>query len=213
MFLEAIRRTAANDWWLLLLLGLWSVAALTIIFERMHYLWNLRKKSEAFKDQILATMEKGEISAAAALCQASQLPIAQVFERGFQVHAKNAEKLQEAIALRRAAVTQDGKRYLWLLGTVGSTAPFVGLFGTIIGIMDAFHSMSVAGTGGFKVVAGGISSALIATAIGLAIALIALVGYNYLVARIAELGVLYKVISEEFALSLGSIAPRHKEAA
>ncbi len=123
-------------------------------------------------------MEKGELQAAAALCEASNVPLAQVFERGFQVAKSNPSGLAEAVALRRTAVVQDFKRYLWLLGTVGSTAPFVGLFGTIVGIMAAFHSMAMTGSGGFKTVAGGLSSALIATAIGLAIALLALMAYN-----------------------------------
>src|SRR5262245_53678267 len=160
MFLEAIKRTATSDWWLLVLLGLWSIAGVTVILERVYALWNLQERSEEFKNRILASIERGELAAAAALCEASQVPLAEVFERGFEVARRNPKNLADAVALRRAAVVQDFKRYLWLLGTVGSTAPFVGLFGTIIGIMEAFHSMSVAGTGGFKVVAAGISSAL-----------------------------------------------------
>jgi biopolymer transport protein ExbB len=202
MFLEAIKRTATTDWWLLVLLGVWSIAGLTVILERLYFLWNVQEKSEEFKNRILSSVEKGELGAAAALCEASTVPIAEVFERGFEVAKHNAHNLPEAVALRRTAVVQDFKRYLWLLGTIGSTAPFVGLFGTIIGIMEAFHSMSVAGTGGFKVVAAGISSALIATAIGLAIALLALMSYNYFTARINQLALAYKVMTEEFVLSL-----------
>ena len=75
------------------------------------------------------------------------------------------------------------KRYLWALGTVGSSAPFVGLFGTVVGILKAFQSMSVAGTGGFKVVSEGIAAALVATAAGLLVAIYAIIAYNYFVAR------------------------------
>ncbi|HJZ87583.1 MAG TPA: MotA/TolQ/ExbB proton channel family protein [Polyangia bacterium] len=208
MFLEAIKRTAAQDWWLLALLGLWSVAGLTVILERIHFLWNIQERSEDFKNRILASVEKGELAAAAALCEASTVPLAQVFERGFEVVKTNSANLAEAVALRRTAVVQEFKRYLWLLGTIGSTAVFVGLFGTIIGIMAAFHSMSIAGTGGFKVVAAGISSALIATAIGLAIALLALMAYNYFTARINQLALAYKVMTEEFVLSLSGVVGR-----
>jgi biopolymer transport protein ExbB len=214
-FLEAIKRTASSDWWLLALLGLWSIAGLTVVLERIYALWNVQQRSEDFKNRILASVDKGELGAAAALCEASVIPIAEVFERGFEVAKKNPQNLGEAVALRRTAVVQQFKRYLWLLGTIGSTAPFVGLFGTIVGIMESFHSMSVSGGGSgpqFKVVAAGLSSALIATAIGLAIALAALMAYNYLTARINQLALAYRVMTEEFLLSLGA---RHasKEAA
>ena len=95
------------------------------------------------------------------------------------------------------------KRYLWALGTVGSSAPFVGLFGTVVGILKAFQSMSQAGTGGFKVVSQGIAAALVATAAGLLVAIYAIIAYNYFVAKIGGIGVQYKVFCEEFLLVLG----------
>src|SRR5262249_40071899 len=128
MFFEAIKRTAASDWWLLVLLGLWSVAGLTVILERLYFLWNMQERSKEFKNRIIASVEKGELQAAAALCEASNVPLADVFARGFDMRRKNPGKLAEAIALRRTAVVQEFKRYLWLLGSIGSTAPFVGLF-------------------------------------------------------------------------------------
>ena len=85
---------------------------------------------------------------------------------------------------QRNATVLSLKRYLWALGTVGSSAPFVGLFGTVVGILKAFQSMSVAGTGGFKVVSQGIAAALVATAAGLLVAIYAVIAYNYFVARI-----------------------------
>ena len=76
MFLEAIKRTASSDWWLLVLLGLWSVAGLTVILERLYFLWNIQERSEDFKNRILGSVDKGELQAAAALCEASNLPLA-----------------------------------------------------------------------------------------------------------------------------------------
>jgi len=72
---------------------------------------------------------------------------------------------------QRTVAIGSFKRYLWALGTVGSSAPFVGLFGTVVGILKAFQSMSTAGTGGFKVVSQGIAAALVATAAGLLVAI------------------------------------------
>jgi len=87
------------------------------------------------------------------------------------------------------------KRPLWLLGTVASSAPFIGLFGTVIGIIKAFHSMAIMGSGGFAVVAGGISEALVATALGLGVAIIALIFYNYFQVRLDRI---------ESALTIGT---------
>ena len=100
------------------------------------------------------------------------------------------------------------KRYLWALGTVGSSAPFVGLFGTVVGILKAFQSMSVAGTGGFKVVSQGIAAALVATAAGLLVAIYAVIAYNYFVARVNGIAMQYKLYCEEFLTALGEYARR-----
>jgi biopolymer transport protein ExbB/TolQ len=89
---------------------------------------------------------------------------------------------------------------------VGSSAPFVGLFGTVVGILKAFQSMSMAGTGGFKVVSQGIAAALVATAAGLLVAIYAIIAYNYFVAKVGAIAIQYKVFCEEFLLALGEFA-------
>ena len=104
---------------------------------------------------------------------------------------------------QRNATVLSLKRYLWALGTVGSSAPFVGLFGTVVGILKAFQSMSVAGTGGFKVVSQGIAAALVATAAGLLVAIYAVIAYNYFVARIGVIAMHYRLFAEEFLTALG----------
>jgi len=89
--------------------------------------------------------------------------------------------------------TQNLKKNLWILGTVASSAPFIGLLGTVVGIIKAFENMAVAGTGGFAVVAAGISEALVATALGLAVAIIAVIFYNYFQTRIANLNGQFRI--------------------
>jgi biopolymer transport protein ExbB len=89
--------------------------------------------------------------------------------------------------------TQILKKHLWILGTVASSAPFIGLLGTVVGIIKSFESMAIAGTGGFAVVAAGISEALVATALGLAVAIVALIFYNYFQTRIANVNGLFRI--------------------
>ena len=95
---------------------------------------------------------------------------------------------QERVArvLRRSTTseTQRLEKYLSFLATTGSAAPFIGLFGTVWGIMDAFHGIGTSGSASLAVVAPGISEALVATAIGLVAAIPAVIGYNHFVNKV-----------------------------
>jgi biopolymer transport protein ExbB/TolQ len=203
---EMIRNLVRDEWVILALLLVWSLAGLTVICERLYALWNLVPKSEQFKNRVIGALESGDLGKAAALCEMSQVPLAEVFERGLQVFQKTPHKTAEAVASQRSAAVLSCKRYLWALGTVGSSAPFVGLFGTVVGILKAFQSMSVAGTGGFKVVSQGIAAALVATAAGLLVAIYAVIAYNYFVSRVNGIAMQYKLYSEEFLTALGEYA-------
>ncbi len=105
------------------------------------------------------------------------------------------DQLDQVSAERRFEEVERLKRPLWMLGTVAASAPFIGLLGTVIGIIKAFHNMAMLGSGGFAVVAGGISEALIATALGLGVAIIALIFYNYFQIRVDRI---------EAALTIGA---------
>ena len=209
---ETILALVRQEWLILSLLLFWSLAGLTIICERVYSLWNVMPKSEAFKNRVVGAIESGDISKATALCETSNEPLAEVFERGLRMFQKTPGKTAEAVISQRGAVIASFKRYLWALGTVASSAPFVGLFGTVVGILKAFQSMSVAGTGGFKVVSQGIAAALVATAAGLLVAIYAVIAYNYFVARVNGIAVQYKVYCEEFLYALGDYANKGKAA-
>lgn len=101
------------------------------------------------------------------------------------LHVFEQEKNWEHVMNRRLSETQIIlKKYLWILGTIGSSAPFIGLFGTVVGIIKSFESIASTGKSGFTVVAAGLSEALIATAAGIFVAVIAVVFYNILISRI-----------------------------
>jgi biopolymer transport protein ExbB/TolQ len=200
---ETIRNLIHDEWVILLLLLLWSVAGVAVICERIYALWGVLPKSELFKNRMIEAVEKGDLAKATALCETSNDPLGEVFGRGLRVFARTPQKTTEAVNSQRIVALAGFKRYLWALGTVGSSAPFVGLFGTVVGILKAFQSMSQAGTGGFKVVSQGIAAALVATAAGLLVAIYAIIAYNYFVAKVGAIGVQYKVFCEEFLLVLG----------
>jgi biopolymer transport protein ExbB len=202
---ETIRNLVRDEWLILSLLLAWSLAGLAVICERLYALWNIIPKSEEFKDRVIDAIARGDLGKAAALSEMSQVPLADVFERGLRVYQKTPQKTTEAVNSQRSATVLTLKRYLWALGTVGSSAPFVGLFGTVVGILKAFQSMSVAGTGGFKVVSQGIAAALVATAAGLMVAIYAVIAYNYFFARINGISMQYRLYSEEFLSALGEM--------
>jgi biopolymer transport protein ExbB/TolQ len=186
---EMIRNLVRDEWVILALLLVWSLAGLTVICERLYALWNILPKSEQFKNRVIGALEAGDIGKAAALCEMSQVPLAEVFERGLHVFQKTPHKTSEAVTSQRGAAVLSCKRYLWALGTVGSSAPFVGLFGTVGGIITAFQKLAdpAKGGGGIGTVSAGIAEALITTAVGLAVAIISVWFYNYFIARIDDI--------------------------
>ncbi len=205
---ETIKNLIRDEWVILSLLLAWSLAGLTIICERVYSLWNVTAKSELFKGRVVAAIDGGDLAKAMALCETSNEPLSEVFERGLKIFHKTPTKTTEAVNSQRGATVASFKRYLWALGTVGSSAPFVGLFGTVVGILKAFQSLSQSGAGGsqFKVVSQGIAAALVATAAGLMVAIYAIIAYNYFVARVNGLAVQFKLASEEFLFSLAEYA-------
>jgi biopolymer transport protein ExbB/biopolymer transport protein TolQ len=102
---------------------------------------------------------------------------------------KFEETMSRAVEREGVTVVQEFKRGLAGLASIGATAPFVGLFGTVIGIMNAFFAMATAGQGGIGTVAGGIAEALVNTAMGLFVALPAVWGFNYFLNRVERINV------------------------
>jgi biopolymer transport protein ExbB len=112
----------------------------------------------------------------------SALSVAVVLERATALLLVRARRRRLVVipAGMEAAVLNELRRRLWILGTIGATAPFVGLFGTVVGIIRAFSDIAASGTSGFEVVAVGIGEALVATAAGIVVAVVAVVANNAL---------------------------------
>jgi biopolymer transport protein ExbB len=107
------------------------------------------------------------------------------------------EAVQAAVERERAQAGLKLRARLWILGTIGAVAPFIGLFGTVVGIMKAFKDMAAQPGGGFAIVSAGISEALIATAAGIAVAIEAVVLFNFFTSRVAQLALGMKISAEE----------------
>lgn len=184
-----------------------SVIALMVAVERLIALWRFSDRSRALADAVTRALFRGDLEDGRAQCERSGSPAAEVFlavllarapaPAGRPVRRPSPEKLAAAVERQRVQLNLRLRQNLWVLGTIGATAPFVGLFGTVVGIMQAFHQMSVTGQGGFSVVAAGISEALITTAAGIAVAVEAVVIYNWLNTHVQKLAVQFKLLAEE----------------
>jgi biopolymer transport protein ExbB len=156
---------------------LMSIISVTVVLERLWSLKNMGSVTLRITESLLEPIKKGQRDLAIAICkQNSQSPAARIFLNVLE--REGSQGLDTASTFATEAMfeeTQKLKKHLWILGTVASSAPFIGLLGTVVGIIKAFESMAVAGTGGFAVVAAGISEALVATALGLAVAIIAVI--------------------------------------
>jgi biopolymer transport protein ExbB len=191
--------------WSMWIIGLFSVAALAVAIERLITLFGFERKARAVADAVGAAVARGDLEAARAECERSRSPAADVFRAALDAAtarpgprgAPTPEKIAAAADRERQEVNLRLRRNVWVLGTVGATAPFVGLFGTVIGIMQAFRQMALTGQGGFAVVAAGISEALVATAGGIAVAIEAVVIYNFLNVHVQRLVLRLRLLTEE----------------
>jgi biopolymer transport protein TolQ len=162
----------------LVILLFFSVISWAIIFFKQRYFSMANKESEQFLRSYRANRDPKNLYQATKNLSIS--PIANVFKATYTDSAKR-DRNETKRLLRRYETLESVKleRYLNFLATTGSTTPFIGLFGTVWGIMNAFHGIGTAGSASLAVVAPGIAEALIATAVGLAAAIPAVIAYNY----------------------------------
>lgn len=168
------------------LLGM-SIAYLAIFIDRLRLYWRVRADAVGFIHYVIRIIEQRDREAARAYCGKYRLPVARA---AFAV--LNARETREA---REAAMTHaievdvhSLEKGVAVIGTVASLAPFVGLFGTVVGIIKAFNNIAATSGGGTEVVSAGIAEALVTTACGLIVAIPAVACYNYCVHRVKNLG-------------------------
>lgn len=165
----------------MILMVLTSVFIVAVALERTLMMargfWAMR----SVELRVLAPLRLGKFDDARQGCGEVGLPIRRVFTAGLdRANGKVNGDPGMAIAREQRRAVAAYKSWLWILGTAGALMPFVGLLGTVIGVMGSFRAIGESGQGGFAVVSAGISQALIATAVGLFVALEAVVLFNLL---------------------------------
>ena len=179
------------------LLGM-GVASLAVIIERTWVLRRTDRESMEFASKSRSQFADGDIAGVLELARRfTRNPLARLSAIGVQTFQANehkdggasaaAELTRRELARKLELYSAEGRRGMGMLASIGSTAPFIGLFGTVIGIIVAFQGIAAAGGGGIEAVSAGIAEALIVTAIGLAVAITSVLIFNYLSARFDKL--------------------------
>lgn len=168
--------------WMMIPLLVCSMIAVAVVLERGWYFYHIPATDKA--NQMIELVAHGKFDDALALNERQPHPVLQVLAAGIRERDAEPEKAMEATGI---AAVRHMKRGMAALDTIITLAPLLGLLGTIIGMIDSFGIMAEQGMGQPHAVTGGVAEALICTATGILIAVIALIPYNYFLTRIEEL--------------------------
>src|SRR5437763_16305366 len=175
-----------------------SIAAVIIGIERALFLRGFAAKARELHEQVVRALLRGDAAIALHECDRSHVATAALYRAAFD-RAQRPDRVADAVDRARREVIQALRAPLWVLGTLGAVMPFVGLFGTVVGILGSFRQIGITGQSGFAVVAPAISEALITTAGGIAVAVEAVVLFNIFQARIAKEGFEMTLRADELA--------------
>ncbi len=160
-----------------------SVLTLGFAIERFIYFWTRRGNPDGVLASALVALRSGNTEEAARVCSKEAHPVGAVAAGVIRCMDENPEDAEERMHITLSEQRLQMERNLGFLGTMGNTAPLLGLLGTVWGIMRAFHDMARTGSAGPSVVAAGVAEALFTTAAGLVVAVPAVMIYNHFVRR------------------------------
>ncbi|MDR0617210.1 MAG: MotA/TolQ/ExbB proton channel family protein [Endomicrobium sp.] len=186
-----------GGWTLYILLGC-SILSITIICYKVFEFWSKSRVTRAeFIKKISSYVKEGKLDEAIDYCDRVNSPMATVSKVGIVAFRERGERSSEEAMDRETMIqTVQLETFTTILATLGSMTVYIGLFGTVLGIISAFHDISAVGAGGITVIIGGVSEALMATAAGLSVAVPASAAYNFIAKKIDKF-----VIQMEYCIS------------
>lgn len=189
MIVEKLLKVAllGSSWVMYLLLGL-SVVSITLMIERALFFWRHREDLDALERSLHAALHRDDFEETDRILEASPSLEAKVLRRALRWVHGGADAFQDVVASELGKLRRELERGMTTLGTLGNNAPFIGLLGTVIGVIEAFHQLGDAGQnkGAMGNVMAGIAEALVATGIGLFVALPAVVAFNAFQKKIGD---------------------------
>lgn len=179
--------------WLMVPIAICSVVGLAVFLERMYRLRETTVIPAAFVQGVLKRLEAGRVDEALGMCEASDAPVAEVFEAGIDHAGCDREVIRSSMAEAGERAVYRLEHFVDVLGSIATVSPLLGLLGTVLGMIDVFRQVveTAGGSGGAQaeILASGIWQALITTAAGLAVAIPVYLAYRYVLSRVDALAV------------------------
>jgi biopolymer transport protein ExbB len=177
----SVMQQGGPDMWILLVL---SVAVVAIVIERLVFFWSQHGDTKGLLKQIGDKIAADDLPGAMKVCQTNKGMLPRILEFGLKRGEKNRADITDALSIALMEHLNALERNLGIVGTIAVIAPFVGLAGTVLGIIRAFQDIALKGNSTPAVVAAGVSEALITTFAGLVVAIVAVIFFNYFKSKI-----------------------------
>jgi biopolymer transport protein ExbB len=190
--------------WVIVLMIFLSILVIGVTIERWFYFLRTKLDSDIFMDKIKNYIVDGNYEEAINFCKKSKGTIPVVVRAGLEnreLPRDEIDKIMEAVRMEQRV---NLERYLGILGTLGNTAPFIGLLGTVLGIIKAFRDLASSAGAGPEVVMVGIAEALIATATGLSVAIPAVILFNYFMKKVKNISVEMDAVSKKLLILMAN---------
>lgn len=186
--MEFIFKKAAllGDIWVLWLLLAASIMSVAVMFDRWLLFFRNSISFTDFFTLFKSRLEENRLESAMELCAERRSIETRIAKEGLRNFSKGAHSVEEAMKSALVLERVNFEKNLIILSTLGNNAPFIGLLGTVLGVIKAFHDLGTIGSSGASVVMTGISSALIATAFGILLAIPAVIANNYFQTRLKQ---------------------------
>jgi biopolymer transport protein ExbB len=169
---------------IMIILILMSILAVAIVIERLWFFAQQHGDSKALLRELGAKIAADDIPGAIKICRTNKGMLPRILEFGLQRGTKNRADITDALSIALMENLNQLERNLGIIGTIAVIAPFVGLLGTVLGIIRAFQDIALKGNSTPAVVAAGVGEALVTTAAGLGVAVISVIFFNYFKTRI-----------------------------
>src|SRR5579863_8310532 len=176
-----------------------SIIVVAIVIERLVFFAQQHGDTKGLLKTIGERIAADDLNGAIKLCQSNKGMLPRILEFGLRRGEKNRADITDALSIALMEHLNALERNLGIIGTIAVIAPFVGLSGTVLGIIKAFNDIALKGNSTPAVVAGGVSEALVTTAAGLAVAVVAVIFFNYFKSRI-------KAYNQEMIVSANKLA-------
>ncbi len=190
--------------WVIVLMLFLSILVIGVSIERWLYFLRTKLDSDIFMDKIKNYIIDGEYEEAINFCKKSKGTIPIVVKAGLENRQLPRDEIDKIMETVRMEQRVNLERYLGILGTLGNTAPFIGLLGTVLGIIKAFKDLASSAGAGPEVVMVGIAEALIATAFGLGVAIPAVILFNYFMKKVKNISVEMDAVSKRLIILMAN---------